>query len=358
MAISDNYSPDVSTGNGVTTVFTGTWSPLAAVYMRVALESVSTGAQTLQTQGSDYTLTFSSAGYTVTMAIAPTSAFRVIRYREITIDQTEPFRTSQGWQGGAVEGSLDKLTAICQDLQDIATRSISFSVGSPISNVTLPNPVALNLIGWNDTADGLANYTALSSGTIINGFWEPVLLTGSAASAQIALGIDGNKGDVNVDAGADTWTINNGAVTLVKMANIDATSNGFVIGRLAGNGAPQLVNVNSLMPGYQYLSTEQTITTGGALTLAHGLGAIPYRVALFLVCKNTTRGWSANDVLPFSPHAQVGTAGDYGVGVGCDATNIKIRFGFTGVTIIDGTDGSSALINNSDWRLIVGASLS
>lgn len=150
MTVSDNYSPDVTIGNGATTVFTGSWSPLVSTNMRVALELISTGVQTLQTQGVDYTLAFTSSGYSVTMTTAPSALYNVVRYREVAIDQNSPYSTSQGFQGLTIEQSFDKLTAIAQDQQDAVNRSIAFAVGSS-STATLPEPENGKVLGWDNT---------------------------------------------------------------------------------------------------------------------------------------------------------------------------------------------------------------
>lgn len=174
MSISDNYAPNKSVGNGVTTVFTGNWKVLNASYFRLALENIATGVQTLQTQGLDYTLTFNDSGYVATMAVAPSSAFNVIRYRSIDLTQTDPYRTSKGFQGKVIEDSLDKLTGISQDQQDAIDRSLTFAIGST-SSTTLPEPQDGYVLGWN-TLGKLVNYAL---GTLVGVL--TVVLSGLAA---------------------------------------------------------------------------------------------------------------------------------------------------------------------------------
>src|SRR5690242_15130947 len=112
MAISDNYVPVKELGNGVTTQFSGSWAVLVASYIRVYLEDVTTGVQTLQTLTTDYGLVFDDSGFTVTFNVAPTSANYVVIGRSVEIDQTDPYKTSKGFQGAVIENSFDKLTAI------------------------------------------------------------------------------------------------------------------------------------------------------------------------------------------------------------------------------------------------------
>lgn len=135
MSISDNYSPDISLGNGVTTVFTGTWKVLNEDYFRCALQNVATGVQSLLVNGTDYALSFNESGYTVTLSTAPSSAYEVVRYREISLDQTVPYRTSKGFQGGNTEASFDKLTAIAQDIKDGLDRALVRDVNADFIDV-------------------------------------------------------------------------------------------------------------------------------------------------------------------------------------------------------------------------------
>ena len=91
MAISDNYSPDVSVCDGVTTTFTGDWKVFNSSYFRFAIENIATGVQTLLTMGTDYTLSFGETGYSAVTTVAYSSAYKAVRYREVALDQTNPY---------------------------------------------------------------------------------------------------------------------------------------------------------------------------------------------------------------------------------------------------------------------------
>lgn len=173
MAISDNYSPDISLGNGVTTQFSGSWKVLNADYFKAALQSVATGIQTPLVQGSDYTLEFDDDGYEITLAVAPTSANYIVRYREVALDQTDPYRTSKGFQGKVVEDSFDKLTAIDQDQQDQIDRSLKFQVGSPAAGYTIEDPIDGRALKWD-----------IPSNKIVNSTFDPDQAQSDASSAR------------------------------------------------------------------------------------------------------------------------------------------------------------------------------
>jgi len=152
MSISDNYIPTKQIGNGATVAFTGTWKMLVASYARVYLENVSTGVQVLQANPADYTLALDDDGFTVTFSTPPPATEYVVVAREIDKDQTNPYKTSKGYQGIVLEDSLDKLTAIDQDQQNQIDRSAKSQVGSVAVN--LPAYSAGRVLGWSPTTDG------------------------------------------------------------------------------------------------------------------------------------------------------------------------------------------------------------
>jgi len=138
MTISDNYAPNVSTGNGATTTFTGNWSPLDASYMVVELETIATGARATQILNTDYTLAFTSAGYSITFITAPPSTKRVIRSRAVAMEQTDTYSTYKGFQGAVIEDSLDQVMAVSQDMADAVERCPKFPSGEEDISTLLP----------------------------------------------------------------------------------------------------------------------------------------------------------------------------------------------------------------------------
>ena len=158
MTVSNNYAPDVSAGNGVTTQFSGSWNVIAAAYMVVQLyDTVAKTYQTLtQGGGADYTLAFTSSGYTITCAVAPATGKNVIRSRNVSLDQNVGFKTSTGFQGLVEENSFDKITAMVQDLQQEINQTLLFPNGFSLLGV-LPIP-----------ADGFFPVWSGTGGTMIN----------------------------------------------------------------------------------------------------------------------------------------------------------------------------------------------
>lgn len=106
-----------------------------------------------------------------------------------------------------------------------------------------------------------------------------------------------------------------------------------------------------------FKSTEQTITSGGSLTLAHGLSVEPLFVTAELVCKTAELGFSINDVVQFPLSSEGASTASSGVSAKKDATNITIRFGSNSgaLLVAHATTGVANYITNANWRLIVRA---
>lgn len=101
-----------------------------------------------------------------------------------------------------------------------------------------------------------------------------------------------------------------------------------------------------------FVSSEQTITSGGSLTLAHGLSGAPYICTVKLVCTTAEFNYSIGDVYHYTTISNATSNG--GVAVIPDATNLNIRYGSAINTFIihNKTTGATGLANNSRWNAV------
>src|ERR1700741_5413357 len=111
----------------------------------------------------------------------------------------------------------------------------------------------------------------------------------------------------------------------------------------------------------EFTSTDQTITSAGALTLAHSLGVAPKFVEFFLVCQTNEEGYTAGMVVDIGKASNtcaqtIGAAAKWHISVS-DATNVNVRFGSaTNVYEIHNfTTGVLATLTNANWKLRVKA---
>ena len=107
-----------------------------------------------------------------------------------------------------------------------------------------------------------------------------------------------------------------------------------------------------------FTSSDQSITSGGLLTLAHSLGASPAFVQLELVCQTGELGWTAGNVTPINVSIMSGSASNSGSAVYWDSTNVYIRIGSnsgSSYDIIRKDTGARSGITNTNWKLRVKA---
>jgi hypothetical protein len=106
-----------------------------------------------------------------------------------------------------------------------------------------------------------------------------------------------------------------------------------------------------------YTSPQQTITSGGLLTLAHGLGGVPDWVQPHLVCNTAEANYSVNDVVILTPNSNAYAANAAGVSIVPDATNLVMRYGSAANAfhILNKTSGAAAVLTNANWRFVVKA---
>lgn len=106
-----------------------------------------------------------------------------------------------------------------------------------------------------------------------------------------------------------------------------------------------------------FVSTQQTITAGGALTLAHGLGVKPKLYKAYLQCTTAEGGYSIGDEVSFNDHYQAGLDVAGGISVVPDATNLNVRFGSNAnlASMINKTTGARFFLTNANWKLVLRA---
>ena len=105
-----------------------------------------------------------------------------------------------------------------------------------------------------------------------------------------------------------------------------------------------------------FISTEQTITSAGALTIPHGLAVSPILIQCRLICKTVDAGYAVDDEVIIDMPAG-DAASNYGLSVVPDVTNINLRFGSqaTAFLLTNKTTGAANSATNANWKLIVRA---
>jgi hypothetical protein len=123
---------------------------------------------------------------------------------------------------------------------------------------------------------------------------------------------------------------------------------------IQGAGTPA-TNLIPLGMAAFYESPQQTITSSGALTLAHGLGRKPVLTKLVLQCTTAEFGFAIGDEVTEIMQGFNGVA--RGVQIVPDATNINVKYGTDANVfwVIRKDTGATTQLTNANWRFVVRA---
>lgn len=107
-----------------------------------------------------------------------------------------------------------------------------------------------------------------------------------------------------------------------------------------------------------FTSTDQIITASGALTIPHGLGALPNLASIWsaIVCQSPEGGHLAGDIVMCPPVISNSVGNAIGLTITPTATSLVVQFG-AGLFIANASGGALFTITNANWLLRVGASL-
>ena len=155
---------------------------------------------------------------------------------------------------------------------------------------------------------------------------------------------------------AVTWagfltTPRDGSVSYVKIdVNAIATT-----GQITTKTTNKLINaagISSLLKiQKEYTSTHQTVTSGGTLTLTHGLGAVPKFLFAWLVCQSNENGYTAGEVVAVNIAQHWDSGGARGVAVKMTSTQLLVKFRSIGVNAINWSTGNNANFADANWKI-------
>lgn len=161
MTLETTPAPVVYAGDDLTTSFAVPWKMLAAGEVRIQHRTAAGAVSTL-TLGTDYTLAGigQPSGSVALVALVPATGESLLVEPLLPITQTTDLDDNDPFNLDSIETALDRLTSIAAMLEARIGRALA--VGAFVSGLdpTLPEPVAGKALGWNATADGLANVEA------------------------------------------------------------------------------------------------------------------------------------------------------------------------------------------------------
>lgn len=102
-------------------------------------------------------------------------------------------------------------------------------------------------------------------------------------------------------------------------------------------------------------SSQQTISSNGSFVVAHGLGTTPKLYRGYIQCVGAENGYSIGDELPMDSASTDATAGQTGVAIVPDATNITVRYSANMFVMPNKTSGGMPRGTYANWKYIVRA---
>lgn len=160
-------------GNGVTTSFPFTFKVFSGDSLRVV--RATNGVETALVLDSDYSVTLNgdqdaSPGGSITY---PLSGDPLATGETLTAVGNEPYTQELDLPAGgafsprALENALDRTTFQIQQLAEATGRSLTLPVSAASADTALPAPVANNVIGWDEAASTLVNYSPADLATVV-----------------------------------------------------------------------------------------------------------------------------------------------------------------------------------------------
>jgi hypothetical protein len=164
MTVSTTTNKIRYSGTGSQYIFPYTFKIFADADLEVILTSAA-GVDTTKTLTTHYTVSGagSGSGGNVTMITAPASGEYLTVKRNLDILQETDYVENDPFPAESHENALDRLTMICQQLNEAVDRSLKISVGSGLSDITFPPLVANEYLVVNAAGDGLETTALLSS---------------------------------------------------------------------------------------------------------------------------------------------------------------------------------------------------
>lgn len=250
-------------GNGAATSFAFTFKVFSTADISVVVAD-SAGVETALVLDTDYTVTLNanqetSPGGSVTYPISGSAlqtGNSLVIVGDLPYDQPLDIPAGGNFNPVSIENELDRIVMQIQQLDERVDRSVTAAVSSNISGV-LPVPEAGELLGWDQTASAIVNYSIEDiTGTAAYATWVYDTFTGNGS--QKIFSLQKSPGNIaNCDVSVD-------GQTLVPIADFTVSGATLTFLTAPTNGAEILVRYGSAAAQGVYASeTERQLATAG-----------------------------------------------------------------------------------------------
>ena len=200
------------------------------------------------------------------------------------------------------------------------------------------------------------SFTLPSPASVGNGYRVAVKKIDSSSNAVTVVGtVEG--GSVTLSGQYDFFVFVTDGTSWFKVSGVSFATLAEIN---TGTVTNKAVAPSALFSAYRFkktfVSAQQTITNGGQIILPHALGVYPKILTSYLVCTTANIGYLVDDKVIYPLSFSYDPSNPSG-GCSCviDDTNITVRFGVSGQTLIRKDTGVRDTITNASWRLVIEA---
>jgi len=174
MTVKSTTRKQTYAGGTGTFVFTFRALTSAPTDIKVKKTLISSGAETDLTYTTDYTAAINSDGVGGTVTVSPTvsTLYTVTVYRDTTDKQESDYDDYNQFPADTLETDFDRRTMVSQETSEDIDRTLKLSITYTGSSLTIPNPQADKLLGWDSDGEEIENKSFTSTnyaGTISRG---------------------------------------------------------------------------------------------------------------------------------------------------------------------------------------------
>jgi len=374
MTVSTTTIKNSYSGNGSATAFNYTFKIFASAELKVYIRTTATGAETLKTVTTHYTVSGigDTGGGTVTFTSGnvPTSAQQVILVRDTPLTQSTDYVENDPFPASSHEDALDKLTHQMQEQQEELDRS--FKVSKTVTDLTSSEVVddaatrASKLLGFSSNGASFAYYSnpdvdaeVTAIGGLTSAANKMIRYTGSGTADLIDYkdedDMDSNSASAVASQQSVKAYVDSGTATLTnKTLTAPKFADGGFIADANGN---ELIKLETTASAVNELSVTNA-AAGNAITLSATGGDT--NIDIDLTPKGSGEINIAAGNLNYAGTAVTATGAELNIldGVTATATELNILDGVTAtateLNLIDGVTATTAELNYSDTGAAVG----
>ena len=211
MSVASEYTPVQTACNGSLTAFSFSFPIFDTSDLKVYLKTVATGAKTLLTETTHYTVSATNNDYTnggtVTTVATYSSDYEIIIERDIPYTQPTDLEEAGRIPSNTLDDTHDRALMQIQQVNNKVQRALVMPVSDDSAlDMELPNEIdrASKFLAFDADGEPIASSGTPTSDVVVSAYMETVLDDANAAAARVTLAAVGETGNTSI-AGVITF---------------------------------------------------------------------------------------------------------------------------------------------------------